>query len=193
MVDFVTASPWTYAILLGVVAGDALFPVLPSEASAIAAGLLAERGKLDLPLVVLVASAGAIIGDNTSYWLGRTLGEPAARRLLRGARGQRRLEWARRLLRERGGTLIVVARFIPGGRTATTFTAGVVRYSWPKFLGLTFFAGAVWGTYAVLLGYLGGRTFEERPWLGLAVAFGIAAGLGVTIEGIRRLRERRGA
>jgi membrane protein DedA with SNARE-associated domain len=86
----------------------------------------------------------------------------------------------------------VVARFIPGGRTVTTFTAGFVEtFPWHRFLRYDAIACAIWGLYTVLLGYFGGRTFEEQPWKGLLLAFAIAVAVTGVVEAVRFLRHRR--
>src|SRR5215217_8747932 len=54
-------------------------------------------------------------------------------------------------------TIIVVARFVPGGRTATTFTAGTVRLAWPRFAAADAVGATLWAAYAAGLGYLGVR------------------------------------
>ncbi len=188
LVDQVSGSPWTYAFLFAVAAVDVVFPLVPSEASVITAGVLAASGDLVLPLVILAAAAGAWIGDTTSYVVGRTLGTRAVRRFFAGEKARGRLAWAERLLRTRGPYLIVVSRFIPGGRTATTFTAGLVEYPWrSRFLPFSVLAALIWGSYAGLIGYLGGSIFEEQPLYGLLLAFGIAAAITVAVEGYRRV------
>jgi membrane protein DedA with SNARE-associated domain len=182
------SSPWAYAIVLGIAALDAVFPAVPSESLAITAGVLSGVGKLHVAPTIASAAAGAFIGDTTSYAIGRTLGRRAQERLFRGDRSKRALTWAQRQLEERGGYLIVVARFVPGGRTATTFTAGLVHFPAWRFAGFAALAAAAWGSYAVLLGYLGGRVFEEKPILALAVALGIAFAITAAVELVRRLR-----
>jgi membrane-associated protein len=152
--------------------------------------VLSVVGDLNLEVVLPVAALGAFLGDNTSYAIGRYLGHPVRQRYFDGERGRRSIGWAQDQLARRGGLLIVVARFIPGGRTATTFTCGLTRFSWPKFAGFAAIAAILWALYGGLLGYFGGRMFEDRPWLALLVAFGIAAGITVLVEGSRRLRER---
>ena len=188
--DFVSGSPWTYAFLFAVAAVDAFFPLVPSETSVIAAGVLAASGDLVLVLVIALAAAGAIVGDNISYWIGRTVGHRVAARFFSGAR-HKRLEQAERGLAERGGYLILVARFIPGGRTAVTLAAGTLEFPWRRFLAYDVAAGVIWASYAALLGYFGGRTFEESPLKGLAVAFGIAVAVAAVVELVRWLRKRR--
>ncbi len=80
-------------------------------------------------------------------------------------------------MQERGGYLIVVARFIPGGRTAVTLAAGILEMPWRKFIPFDLAAGFIWGSYAALVGYFGGKAFEEEPWKGLVLALAIAFGI----------------
>jgi membrane-associated protein len=185
------SSPWAYAIVLGIAALDAVFPAVPSESLAIAAGVLCGVGKLHLAPTIAAAAAGAFLGDTTSYMLGRTFGRRYQARLFRGERSQKALGWAEKTLAERGGYLIVVARFIPGGRTATTFTAGVVHFPAWRFVGFAAIAAICWATYAVLLGYIGGRAFEDHPLFALGVALAIAFGITAVVETVRRVRRKR--
>lgn len=190
--NVMSGSPWTYAALLGIAALDAVFPLVPSETAVITAGVIAASGDLILPLVIAVAAAGALLGDNASYGLGHLLGRRRADKVLRGDRGRRSLRWAERTLERRGGLLIVVARFIPAGRTATTFTAGIVRYPWrARFVPFALIGAVFWAAYSGLLGYFGGSTFEKKPWQGLLVALAIAAGIAVLVEAARFVRNRR--
>ena len=192
LIDFLTGSEWTYFILLAICLGDAVFPALPSETAAIVCGIQAARGQLTLAWVLVAAAAGAFVGDNTSYVLGRFLGRPVQQRFLSGDKARRRIDWAKDFLRARGAYVLVVARFIPGGRTATTFTAGLVRLSWPRRFAPPIFAAAIlWSAYAVLLGYLGGRMFRNHPIYALLLALGIAGAITIVIEVSRKLRESR--
>jgi membrane-associated protein len=181
LTQLVSGSPWTYAVVLGFAAFDALFPLVPSEAAAIAAGVLAGAGELHVALVLGAAAAGALIGDSSAYGVGRGSGRFVSRRLLRG-----RQAWAERMLEERGGLLIVAARFIPGGRTAATVTAGLTRMRWTRFVRAAAAAAGLWATFAVGLGYAGGQAFEQKPWLGLVAAFGLAATIALAVELTRR-------
>jgi membrane-associated protein len=191
LIDLLTASMWTYPLLFGICAGDAVFPVLPSETAMIVCGIQAARGQLSLPLVIAVGAAGAFLGDNTSYALGRFAGQPAVDRFFSGERAQARLDWARRFLKERGSYILIVSRFIPGGRTATTFTSGLVHMRWlMRFVPYIFVAAVLWALYGALLGYLGGRLFENHPLYALLVALGIAASVAASVEGARWLRKR---
>ena len=192
IVDAVSGSDWSYLVVFLVAMLDAFFPIVPSEATAIAAGVVAGTGGLSVEVCILAAATGAIVGDNISFGIGHFLGERVERRFFSGEKAQKRLKWAQRTLDERGPYLIVIARFIPGGRTATTFTAGFVEtFPWRRFLIFDAVAGVIWGAYTVLLGYFGGRSFEEAPWKGLLLAFGIAVAVTVVVEVVRHVRHRR--
>jgi membrane-associated protein len=190
LIDLLTGSLWTYPLLLGICAGDALIPAFPSETALIVCGIQAARGELSLEWVIVFAAAGAFSGDNASYAVGRWLGRPVVKRFFAGEVAQRRLDWARNFLKERGSYVLVVARFIPGGRTATTFTAGLVHMRWPtRFAPYVFVAAILWAVYGGLLGYLGGRLFEDQPIYALLVALGIATLITVGVEAWRRFRK----
>jgi membrane protein DedA with SNARE-associated domain len=62
---------------------------------------------------------------------------------------------------------------------------------WRRFIVYDVIAGVIWGSYTALLGYFGGKQFEEQPWKGLLLAFGVAIGVAVLIEVVRHLRQRR--
>ena len=194
IVDAISGSTWSYVIVFLIAAIDAFFPLVPSEATAIAAGVVAGAGDLNVFVLIAAAALGAIVGDNICFALGHFLGDRVVNRFFKGEKSQERLAWARRTLDARGGYLIVVARFIPGGRTVTTFTAGFVEtFPWRRFLFYDVIAGIIWGTYTVMLGYLGGKTFEEDPWKGLLLGFGIALAVTAAVEAFRHLRARRAA
>jgi membrane protein DedA with SNARE-associated domain len=179
--DYVSGNPWTYGVVLAVVAVDAFFPLVPSETVVITAGTLAAGGDLLVYLVLPVAALGAFAGDNVSYAGGATIGDALA-----GDRARRRLRWGQKLLDRHGALIIVVARFIPGGRTATTFAAGMLELTWRRFAVYDAAGALVWSIYATLVGYLGGTAFREDIWKALALGFGIALAIAGVIELVRR-------
>jgi membrane-associated protein len=185
--ELASASPWTYAVILAVAALDAVLPVVPSETAVISAGVLAGAGDLQIGLVIAAGAAGAYAGDSSAYWVGRRFD---GRRIFRGAKGARRRAWAERALERHGGPVIFGARFVPGGRTATTVTAGLLRMPWARFARFAGAAAVGWASYAALLGYLGGRVFEDNPLWGLLAGFGLAAATFLAVEVVRRARAR---
>jgi membrane-associated protein len=186
------SSPASYLVAFIVPALDAVIPVLPSESAVVALGVATAR-HADARVVALVALAalGAFAGDNLAYLLGYRLGPRLDRRLFSGDKGRRRREWAERTLERYGAGLIIVCRFIPGGRTAVTVTCGLVGYRRRTFIWATACAAVLWASYAFLIGRIGGRIFEDRPLLGLLLALGLALMISVLIEAVRRLRPWR--
>jgi membrane-associated protein len=192
LTDYVSGSPWTYAFLFGVAALDVIFPLVPSETSVILGGVLAATGDLFLGGVIVCAAGGAILGDNTAYFIGKFAGHRLVERFFKGER-RKRIDWAEKQVEERGGYLIVVGRFIPGGRTAVTLACGLLAMRWRRFITFDVAAGFLWAAYAALLGYVGGRTFEEQPLYGFLIAFAVALAITGAVEVHRWIRKRRGA
>jgi membrane-associated protein len=186
-----SGSSWAYVLVFAVVAGDAVLPLLPGETILVTGGVLASSGDLNILLVFAAGAAGAFLGDSACYWIGRKLGTRAAERFLRGERGKRSLDWAERALDRRGKTLIAVARFVPGGRTAVSLVAGTTEFPWRIWALADLVGVVVWSAYNVTLGAIGGRTFENQTWKGLLLAFGLAAATAGIIEGVRWLLSRR--
>jgi membrane-associated protein len=182
----------SYLIAILIPALDAVIPVLPSETVIIALGV-ATAGSTDPRIALLVACAalGAFLGDNLSYLLGRRFGPWVERRFFRGEKGARRRAWAERSLGRFGMQLIVVCRFFPGGRTAVTLCCGIVGYSRRRFVVATAASGLIWASYSFSIGRLGGRAFQDAPWAGFAVAFGVTVALSGLVELIRRIISRR--
>ena len=185
------ASGWAYGIIFLFAFLDALVPLVPSETSVITGGVVAAGGDLSVMLVVCAAAAGAFLGDNTAYLIGRRYGGSVRARFFTSERSQKRIEWAEQQLSERGGELIVVARFIPGGRTAVTLSAGTLGFPWRRFALFDAAAAVGWALYATLLGYFGGRVFEHAAWKGLVLSLGIAFAVAGGIEVTRWWLKRR--
>jgi membrane-associated protein len=188
----VSQSAVTYPVVSLAAAADVLFPLIPSETIVITAGVLAAQGDLLIWLIVPAVALGAFLGDNLSYWLGRKIGDPIADRLFDDEKGQAQLLWAEEALRRRGAILIGMGRFIPGGRTVTTFAAGTLEMPYRQFLVADAFAATLWAFYVSMLGYLGGETFKDSLWPPLAASFACAMAVGLGFEVWRRVQERRG-
>jgi membrane protein DedA with SNARE-associated domain len=114
-------------------------PLLPSEATVVLAGVLAWQGRLSIVAVGLAAAAGAIVGDHLSYGLGHWTSNGGFRRS--GGKVARLQAWAAQQLHVRGPTILLVARFVPGGRTASTFMSGRLRFPLARFSGATCLTG----------------------------------------------------
>ncbi|WP_232662169.1 DedA family protein [Pseudonocardia sp. TRM90224] len=186
----VMSSPWLYLAIFALATLDAFFPVVPAETAVITAGVFAaSTGQPHLLLVIAVAAVGAFVGDHIAYTIGRTTNT----KLRTGKRTAKSFAWTERLLAERGGLALVVARYIPGGRTACTLTMGAVAYPRRSFAFFDAIAATSWAVYSGLIGFIGGAAFENDPIKGLLLGVGIAVTITVIVEVVRYVRKRKAA
>jgi membrane-associated protein len=184
------SSPWLYLVIALLSLADALVPLAPSETVVITAGVFAAAGTPDVALVVTSAAAGAMAGDHLSFLIGRlssrwtTAQSPATRR-------GRAVHRARALLAERGGMALVVARYVPGGRTAVTLSMGALRHPYRDFLRWDVAAALSWAAWCTAVGLVGGAAFADRPLLAVGLGMGIALGVAGLAEVVRHVRGRR--
>ena len=190
LVEGALSSPWGLLALTVVAAVDGFFPVVPSESLVVTAGVFAAAGDQSLALIIAAAALGAFTGDHVSYFVGRRAGDRLTDRLRAGTRRFAAYARARRILAERGGTVIVVGRYVPGGRTAVTLTAGAVHHPLSSFTLFDGIAAASWATYAGLVGYLGGAAFEDEPLKGVFLGLGLALSAAGAIEVLRHARQQ---
>jgi membrane-associated protein len=191
LVEGALNSPWGLLALAAVATIDGFLPVVPSESLVVTAGVFAAAGNQSLALVIAAAALGAFTGDHISYAAGRRAGDRLTRRLRPGTRTAAAHAWAARILAERGGAVIVAGRYVPGGRTAVTLTAGAVHHPLSSFSLFDGIATATWATYAALVGFLGGAAFEHEPVKGVLLGLGLALSVAGAIELVRRVRHRR--
>ena len=199
--EFITElsqNPWFLLFLFVVAFLDSVIPIVPSEFSVIAggvasgAGLLIDgRPVLSIILVILLGALGAYGGDSLAYWIGSRSDKLLKRIFFRGDKGGKRLFATGEQIKKRGGLLLITARFIPGGRTAMTFSCGLTGQpflSW--FTRWDLLATTLWASYAGLLGYFFGNALED-PSTALWLAFGFALSVTILIEAGRWLLDRR--
>lgn len=185
------SSQWYFLVIIFVIAFlDSVVPIVPSETMVIIGGVAAGVGEQPLLLVIAAGAVGAALGDNAAYLVGSRLRGSVLRRSARSPKLAARLEWADAQIVRRGGPLLVTARFIPGGRTALTVSCGITEQPRPWFVGWVLVAVSIWATYAAVLGYVFGETFDHST--ALILAFVTALAINGAIEVIRHLRARRG-
>lgn len=197
LITDVSKSPWFFLLVFSIAFFDSVVPIVPSEFTVIAGGvasgsgtLIDDRPVLSLVLVIVLGASGAYLGDSFAYWIGRNSDRLLRRWFFRGERGEQRLVATGEQIRKRGGLLLITARFIPGGRTAMTFSCGLTRQpflSW--FTRWDLLATTLWASYAGMLGFFVGDAVENQS-TALWLAFGIALGITVLIEAIRWLFDR---
>ena len=181
---------WTY-VVTGVLCWiDGFFPPLPSESIVIAMSALSSThgGPVLLWILLPLAMAGAWLGDNTAYWIGRRI---PLDKIFRGERGGKILARAHHLLHHKGPEVLLSARFIPGYRIAINMVAGYVRLPYCRFMVIDFFATCLWAAFSVGIGLAAGSVFHDRPLLGIIVGVTLGLLVGWIIERIGKWREWR--
>ena len=151
---------------------------MPGETVLVTAAILAGEGTLRIYGVIGAAAAGAIVGDNCGYWVGREFGFPLVYRYGRYVRlDERRLKLGQYLFLKHGGKIVFFGRFVAVLRAFAAFLAGVNRFNWEEFFLYNAAGGIVWASIFGFGGFWLGRAFEHyaRP---VGVAALIAAVIG---------------
>jgi membrane protein DedA with SNARE-associated domain len=192
MTDLLTAlatPAWVYLAIFGFLTIDAMVPVVPIQAIMITSGALVVYGDLSLPLVIAVGALGMFAGDSIGFILGRTAGQAGGNWLntrlsaLRHRFGpkhedgehtpsktKRAAERFTRGLRKPGPLVLLLCRFVPGGRMAAGYHAGRKRYPIRMFVLLDGGASLAWATYGGLVGHIGGTALTQSAWRLFAIA-----------------------
>lgn len=184
---------WFLGVIFIIALLDSVIPVVPSETTVIIGGVAVALGDAPYPLLAVIGAgaAGAFIGDNMAYAIGHHWSSAFERRAERKPKFAAKLTWARTQIKERGGLLLITARFIPGGRTALTLASGITRQPRGWFVGWIAVAATVWATYAAGLARLVGEPFRDDHTKAFWIAFGTALGINLLIEVVRHFRAKR--
>jgi membrane protein DedA with SNARE-associated domain len=164
---------------------------LPGETALITAAFLASKGKLNIVEVIVVASAGAIVGDNGGYWVGRHWG----RRILTSSKrfqrlSERILPPSERFFARHGDKTVFIGRFLPVLRFTAAWMAGVSHMRWWRFLVFNAAGGICWATLVSLLAYYVGRAaadaFNQYGLIGAGAILAVTAAVFVVVHVLRR-------
>ena len=182
-----------YGVVGVVVALESTGLPLPGESLVIAAALYAATThELSIPFVVAAAAAGAILGDNCGYLIGRSIGHRVLERyghyvLLT----PERLEVGRNLFRKHGGKVVLFGRFIAILRTFAALLAGANRMDWRHFVVWNAVGGIAWASLYGFGAYALGKQVERLQGpVGIAAGvIGAVAIVGVVLYTRRKERE----
>lgn len=152
---------WSYGILFSIIfveTGVVIMPFLPGDSLLFAGGTLSALGAFNLPLLLIVFFAAAVIGDTVNYHIGHKVGTSIPEGGLLGRFINReRLEIAQRFFNKHGGKTIVIARFMPFIRTFIPFVAGASKMHYSYFLLYNVIGAFLWVISCTLLGYFFGN------------------------------------
>jgi membrane protein DedA with SNARE-associated domain len=192
------ASGWTdpssigYPVIFGGVLLGSIVPVIPTGAVVGAGAAVAlTTHDLDLVLVVLIAAAGAVIGDLVTFAICRFGGPRAVRWVSRGQHADR-VEDVRGKFRRHGWQIIVVGRLLPAGRIPVLLAAGALAYPWRRLVPATLAGALVWAIAYAVLGVASGGIFHS-PLIAtlLATVLVLLVALVLNLISSRRRKRRR--
>jgi membrane protein DedA with SNARE-associated domain len=173
---------WVLPVLFLMCLIDGFFPVVPSESLMVAlSSIWVGRGFLPLVVLVLVGAAGAFLGDQVAFRIGRALGHRRTK-WMRRPKVAKVFEAAERQLRRRGAVLIFSARYVPIGRVAVNITAGATGFSAKRFAFLDGIGCLLWGIYSVTIGSLAGNWMEHNRIVGIVISIVVAIALGWLLD-----------
>jgi membrane protein DedA with SNARE-associated domain len=173
-------TTYGYAAVFLIVGLESIGIPLPGETTLTLAALYAgSTHRLSIGGIILAATAGAIIGDNIGYLLGRVGGYPVLRRYGHYVRvDEHRVKIGRYLFDRHGGKVVFFGRFIAILRTYAAFLAGTMRMAWRRFLFFNAAGGLVWAL-VFGLGFYYFASLLERLRTPVDIALGIAAVLAI--------------
>ena len=166
--------------------------VAPGEAAVVVCGLFASQGPLSLGPVIALSVAGAFLGDNTGYWIGRRFGTAFLERYGRytffNTRAQARV---RAFYDRHGGKTVFIGRFLSFVRSFGPVVAGSSRMPYRVFVLWSAAGCAAWGVFFSLLGYFFGESWEmiER-YMGRIGVIGFLCGAALLLWYVRRMRRQ---
>jgi membrane protein DedA with SNARE-associated domain len=164
---------WALALIIGL---ESVGIPLPGETVLVMASVHAGHRGLSIAPVIAAAAAGAIVGDNIGYLLGRELGFRFLLRM-RGYLGlsDGRIKLGQYLFMRHGAKVVFFGRFVAILRCLAAFLAGVNQLRWPRFLLANAAGGVVWATVVGLGAYFFGRQFTHIVGPFSLAAFALAA------------------
>lgn len=171
-----------WAVFIGIALENTGIPI-PGETITIVGGFLAGSGELNYWLVLLTVIAGAALGDNCGYWIGRWGGWAF---LLKAGSffriSEHRLEEAKSQFSKNAARAVFFGRFVALLRVFAGPMAGIVNMPYPEFLLCNFGGATVWATITVTLSFFLGRLMPIEQLVSLTAKFGLIALMVVLIS-----------
>jgi len=165
LATFVQAyGAWVYALLFAIIfveTGVVVMPFLPGDSLLFVVGALAGAGLLNLPLVLVLLIAAAILGNQSNYAIGRHFGPRVFQWESSRYFNKAAFDQAHAFYEKYGGITIVLARFMPFLRTFAPFVAGVAQMTRSKFTFFDVTGGTLWVGGVTMAGYV----FGNIPWV----------------------------
>ncbi|MGB2923721.1 MAG: DedA family protein [Limnothrix sp.] len=171
---------------------------LPGEAMTLLGGFLAGSGELQYRWVLATAIAGAFVGGNIGYCIGKVGGLPLLHKVTRPfGIGDEKIEEIRQQFLDNAPKAVFFSRFVAFFRIFAAPTAGIVQMPLPLFLACNFAGAVAWSLVTVTVPYFLGKVFSFAEVAAIMAKFGfivfilIVASVIVPIWFDRRKKKRR--
>ena len=152
-------ATYGYVFVFVLVGLESLGIPLPGETALVSAAAYAALGHLSIALVIVAAAAGAVVGDNIGYWIGRKGGRALVLRYGKKLRlNERHLARAEEFFEKHGGKTVFIGRFIALLRSWAALLAGIGSMPYGEFTAYNASGGIVWATFFGSLGYFFGKS-----------------------------------
>ena len=165
LATFVQAyGAWVYALLFLIIfveTGVVVMPFLPGDSLLFVVGALCGAGLMNLPLVIALLIAAAILGNQSNYQIGRYFGPKVFKWENSRFFNKNAFNQAHEFYEKYGGVTIVAARFMPFLRTFAPFVAGVAQMTRRKFTFYDVTGAVLWVGGVTMAGYV----FGNIPWV----------------------------
>ncbi|HEV7710653.1 MAG TPA: DedA family protein [Asanoa sp.] len=177
------------------VALENLVPPIPSEVVLALGGFLASEGRMSLPIVIVAATAGSLVGALVLYWLGRSLGEERLKRWLDHVPlvDADDLDKADKWFERHENAAVLLGRCVPVVRSLISIPAGANRMPLPRFVAFTTLGSAVWNSLFVGAGFALGSRWEQvdqyARWFDYAILALVVISVGLWVN--KKVRKRR--
>ena len=194
---FAYCGIWFYIILFLIIfaeTGLVVTPFLPGDSLLFAIGAVGAMTGLNLPVLLVLLIAAAILGDAVNYSIGHWFGPKVFTRENSWLLNKKHLLEAQRFYERYGGKTIIIARFVPIVRTFAPFVAGIGKMSYPRFAMFNVVGAIVWVAGFLMAGYLatkfathlfGGPEVVQKYFKYVIAAIIVLSVMPIVIEFIR--------
>lgn len=168
MENFILAfmNKYGYIAIIILIAVENIFPPIPSEVILTFGGFMTTQTSMNVPLVILFSTIGALIGAFALYYIGKILNKERLKKIVRGKVGkilclkEKDIDSADRWFDTKGNKTVFFCRFVPIVRSLISIPAGMSEMNIFKFFIYTISGTIIWNTVLVLLGRALGESWH---------------------------------
>lgn len=134
---------------------------LPGDSLLFTAGFLASQGVFNIFVLCILTFIAAVVGDSVGYHFGKRVGPRAFKKEDSLVFSKENVEKSQAFFQKHGGKSIILARFVPLGRTFVPVIAGIGKMEYRRFLFFNVFGGFIWAVGVTVLGYFLGSVIPD--------------------------------